>query len=90
MVGHELTVEEAVAAEPQARDQMNQRDLRGVARAAEHRFAKERPPKRHAEQAPDDRPPLITALDRMRMTERVEPGVGVAQLRVDPRFFATV
>src|ERR1041385_5763555 len=41
MIGHELRVEQHEAARAQSRDQMHERDLRGVAHAVEHALAEE-------------------------------------------------
>src|SRR4051794_36324859 len=50
---HELRVEKKVAAEPQARDEMNQRDLAGIADPAEHALAEKRRPERDPVQSAD-------------------------------------
>src|SRR4051812_38073442 len=44
---HELRVEQKVAAESQARNEMNQRDLAGIADPAEHALAEKRRAERY-------------------------------------------
>jgi len=84
MRGDELAVEQVPAARDQPRDEMRERDLRSVARAADHRFAEEGAPERHAIE-PADEPPVPPAFDAVRMTEAKEPPIAGGDDRVDPR-----
>src|SRR3954452_15377892 len=62
---HELRVEEKIAAEPQARDEMNQRDLAGIADPAEHALAEKRRAERYPVQ-PADQFAVVPAFDAVR------------------------
>ncbi len=53
VIGDKLRVEQPVAAGNEPRDQMHQRDLRGVARAVEHAFAEEHAAERNAVETAD-------------------------------------
>ena len=79
----ELGVEQAVAAEPQPRDQMHQRDLAGVGLAAEHALAEERGAERDAVK-PADQLAVVPALDAVRRAAGEERRVEPHDLVVDP------
>src|SRR3546814_12696236 len=66
MRGEELAVEQAPAARDQPRDEMRARDLRCVARTADHRFAAEGSPERDAVKAADEAP-FVPAFDAVCM-----------------------
>ncbi len=83
MVGEELRVEQPIAAEPQPRDEMHQRDLRGIARAMEHALAEERRAEAHAVEAADQRVAVID-LDGVAMPDVEQPAIELADRRVDP------
>jgi hypothetical protein len=76
MRGDELRVEQPVAAEPQARDEMGERDLGRVARQMEHALAEEGGAERNAIEPADQRA-LRVDLDRM-------GAAGLEQLAVEP------
>lgn len=84
MRGQELAVEQLPAARDQPRDEMRERDLRRVARAADHRFAEKGASERHAIEAADEAVPL-PAFDAVRMAEAKEPRIARLDQRVDPR-----
>lgn len=84
MRGDELAVEQLPAARDQPRDEMRERDLRRVARAADHRFAEKGAAQRHAVE-PADEFAALPAFDAMRMAEAEEPLVARLDHRVDPR-----
>ena len=65
----ELGVEQAIAAKPQAGDEMDERDLAGVGHAAEHALAEERGAERDAVEAAD-KFPVVPAFDAVRRALR--------------------
>ena len=73
----------AIAARAQAIDQRDQRDLRRVGDAVEHRLAEERPAERHAVE-PADQPTVLPRLDRVRQPGLVQRAVALEDLVVDP------
>src|SRR5437899_5616437 len=83
VVGHELRVEQLETAGPEARDEMHQRDLRGVARAVEHALAEESAAERDAVETADERVAVID-LDAVAMAAVVELAIEHADARVDP------
>lgn len=84
MRGEELAVEQAPAARDQPRDEMRERDLRCVARTADHRFAEEGAPERDAVKAADEAA-FVPAFDAVRMAEAKESRIARLDQRVDPR-----
>ncbi len=68
MLGHELGVEQAEAAGPQPRHEVDERDLRGVALAVEHALAEEGAAEPHAVEAADQ-PAVAPDLDRVAVAE---------------------
>ena len=76
MLGHELAVEQPVAADPEPRDQPGERDLGGVAAGREHALAEEGGAEVDAVEAADQLVPL-PAFDRMGVAARVEQAVAL-------------
>src|SRR3546814_19293901 len=68
MRSDELAVEQFPAAGDQPRDEMRERDLRGVARAADHRFAEKGAAERDAVK-PARHLAVLPAFDAVRMAE---------------------
>ncbi len=87
MLGHELAIEQAKAADFHPRHQPRQCDLRRVSHQAEHRFAKERSAKRDAVQ-PADQPAIVPAFDRMGMAGVMKANRGAFDIAIDPRLVA--
>ncbi len=79
----ELRVAQHVAAQPQPRDQMHQRHLRGIGGAGEHAFPEERPAECHAIQ-PADQPPFRPGLDRMGIAAAMQFDEQAFDLGIDP------
>src|SRR5271167_1055379 len=79
----ELGIEQAEAAEAQAGDEVNQRDLARVVLAAEHALAKEDRTERNAVQ-PAGQPAVAPAFDRMRRAAGEERLIEPHDLVVDP------
>ncbi len=84
MRGDELAVEQLPAAGDQPRDEMRERDLRGVAHAADHRFAEKGAAQCDAVESADQLA-LLPAFDAVGMAEAEEPLVARFDHRVDPR-----
>jgi hypothetical protein len=80
MLGHELAVEQPVAADLQPRDQPGERDLRGVAAAREHAFAEEGAAERDAVEAAGELA-VLPAFDRMGVAEPVKLGEALLDRR---------
>ena len=83
MGGEELAVEQAEPAHPEPRDEISERDLGGVAGAAEHALAEEGRAEPDAVEAADQAV-VLPALDRMGVAAIVELGIGGLDLGVDP------
>ena len=83
MVGDELGVEQLEAAGLEARHQMHQRDLRGVARAVEHALAEEGAAERDAVK-PADQLALEIDLDAVAVPALVQLAIEAADALVDP------
>ncbi len=83
MIGLELAIEQAEAPHLQPRDEMRQRDLRGIAHPAEHALAEEGRPQPHAIE-PADEPIALPRLDRVRIAASVELGIGALDIGIDP------
>lgn len=83
MGGDELAVEQFPAARDKARDEVRERDLRRVARPADHRFAEKGAPERDAVKAADQFIAL-PAFDAVGMTDLEKPVVTRLDYRVDP------
>lgn len=83
MRGDELAVEQFPAARAQPRDEVRERDLRRVARAAHHRFAEKGAAERHPVE-PAGEFAVQPAFDAVRMAELEQPVVTRADHRVDP------
>jgi hypothetical protein len=87
VVGHELGVEQHVAAGDQSGDQMNQGHLRGVGAAREHALAEEGGAEGHAVQAADQLP-LQPALDAVGVAHLEQLAVEAFDRSVDPGLVA--
>src|SRR5206468_994657 len=87
MLGHELAVEQREVADLQSRHQPRERDLRGIARPAEHAFAEKGAAELHAVEAADELP-VATDLDRMSMPGLVQRQHRPLELAVDPGLLA--
>lgn len=83
MPGHELAVEQGESADAQARDEPGDRDLRCVARAADHALTEEGPAQREAVKSAGE-PITVPYLDRMREAAAVQGDKGLFDLRIDP------
>jgi len=89
VIGDELAVEQAIAADAQPRDQMRQRHLGSIGRAAEHALAEIGAAERHAIKAADEIAADVAMapdLDRMGVAVAVEQAIGLLDLAVDPGF----
>src|SRR6201999_4155388 len=69
------------------RHQMHQRHLRGVADAVEHALAEKGAAKVYAVQSAGEIP-ILPDLDAVAVTERMQPGIEVANAPVDPGILA--
>jgi hypothetical protein len=87
VLGHELAVQKREIADLEAGDKPRQRDLRGIARAAEHAFAEERAAKLHPVQ-PTDEFAALAHLDRMGVARLMERQHRLLELGVDPGLLA--
>jgi len=85
VAGDELRIQKPEPTELQARDEMGQRHLAGVALAAEHAFAEERRADLHAIEPADQRA-IAPAFHRMGMPHAVKRRVKREDLIVDPAF----
>ena len=83
MRGDELGVEQGEPAEPQPRDQVHQRHLRGVPHPAEHAFAEKRPTDRHPVEAADQ-VPAHPAFHRMGVAHAMQRGEQAFDVGIDP------
>ena len=83
MLGRELRVEQPETAGPEAREQMHERDLRGVAGAMKHALAEEGAAQAHPVETADQRLALI-GLDRMGMAGGEQFAIEPHDLVVDP------
>src|SRR5690606_20576448 len=83
MRGDELRVEEREATGAQPRDEMNQRDLGGVAFPVEHALAEERTAEPDTVE-PADKLAVTPGFDGMAMPDLVQPAVELADPPVDP------
>ena len=83
MIGHELGVEQAVAAGLEPRHQMHQRDLGGVTRAVEHALAEEGAAERDAVE-PAHQQAAVIDLHGVAMALGIERAVDLADAGVDP------
>ena len=83
MRGDELRVEQHKAARDQPRDQMHQRDLRGVAGVMKHALAEEGAAEADAVE-PAGQILAVPDLDAMAMPDSMQGGVEVADAAVDP------
>lgn len=84
MRGDELAIEQFPAAGDEPRDEMRECDFRGVARAADHRFAEESAAERYAIKSAR-KLTIAPTFDAVRMAELEQPVVARADHRVDPR-----
>lgn len=84
MRGDELAIEQFPAAGAEPRDEVRQRDLRRVTRAADHRFAEKGAPERHPVE-PARKLAVQPAFDAMRVAELEQPVVARPDDGVDPR-----
>src|SRR5690606_31253897 len=85
MPGHELAVEQAITGVAQQRDEPGQRDLGGVAGAAEHALTAERAVEPDPVEAADHFPAL-PAFERMRISGEVQRTVAGGDTIADPAF----
>jgi len=83
VIGQELAVEQFEAADLQPRDQMRERDLGCIARAAEHALAEKGRAQPHAIQ-PANYLAVLPGLDRMRIAAPVELGISDLDIGIDP------
>lgn len=83
MRGDELAIEQFPAARDEPRDEVRERDLRRIARAADHRFAEEGPAECDAIEAPRQLA-IKPAFDAVRMTKLEKPVIARPDYRVDP------
>ena len=83
MAGHELAIKQREMADPKARNQPGECDLRGIGHPAEHRLAEEGPAQLHPVKAPDQFA-LMPAFDRMGMADGVQPQCRPFDHAVDP------
>src|SRR5260221_100784 len=83
MVGHELGIEQPKSARLEARHQMHECDLGGVARAMEHALAEIGPPERDPVEAADQAIAIVD-LDAVAMTALVQLAIERADTVVDP------
>src|SRR5437588_317432 len=88
VIGHKLCVEEPKSAGLEARHEVHQRDLGGVARAVEHALAEERAAERNAVEPADEVLSLID-LEAVAMAPFVELAIKHADAPVDPCARAT-
>jgi hypothetical protein len=87
MRSDELRVQKFVPSFDQARDEVDEGNLAGVALAAEHAFAEERRTERNSVEAAGE-PAIPPAFDRVRATARVQGRVQAQDFVVDPGLFA--
>ena len=87
MLGRELRVEQPEPSGAKAREQMHQRNLRGVPGAMEHAFAEEGAAQAHPVKAADQGVPLV-GLNRMRTAGGEQFAVEPHDLVVDPGLLA--
>lgn len=80
----ELAIEQLPSPRAEPRDKMRERDLRRVARAADHRFAEKGAPERYAVK-PADQIVAVPAFDAVRVAKAKQPVVARLDDRVDPR-----
>jgi len=83
MFGQELAIQELEPADFQACDEVGERDLGCVARAAEHALAEEGGAQPHAIQAADELI-VLPGLDRMGVTASVQFGISCLDIGIDP------
>src|SRR5262249_54323545 len=83
VVGDKLGIEQLEAAGPQTRDQMDEGDLGGVARAVEHALAEEGAAERDPVKTPDQRVAVVD-LDAVAMAALVELAIEHADAGIDP------
>jgi len=91
VIRDELAIEQFIAADAEARDEVGEADLGGIAHPAEHALAEKGAAQRYAVEAADQFPADLARaphLDRVGMAVAVEDGVGLFDLPVDPRFGA--
>ena len=69
---------------PQERHQSDQRHLRRVGLAVEHRLSGEQPPDRHPVQAARQPPLLVPGLHAVGPSHLVEPPIGADDVSIDP------
>ena len=83
MLGDILRVEQAIAAGAQPRDQMHQRDFRGVARAMKHTLAEKRAAERDAVKSADQLVAVID-FDAVAMAVVIQAAVALAEAGMEP------
>src|ERR1700730_4546799 len=88
VLGQELGVEQAIAAEFEARDEMDERHLRGVALEVKHALAEKCTPDRHAVKAAYELA-FAPGLDGMAMPTAEKFAVKTADAAVDPGLAAS-
>src|SRR5262249_39359364 len=79
-----LCVEQPIAAGPEARDEMDQRDFGSVACAMKHALAEESSAKRHPIQ-PTDKVLAVIDFDGMTMSALEQRAIDAADAHIDPR-----
>src|SRR5262245_16281421 len=84
MFGDVLCIEQPIAAGPEARDEMNQRDFGSVACAMKHALAEESSAKRHPIE-PADKALAVIDFDGMTMSAFEQRAIDAADAHIDPR-----
>src|SRR6185369_13809460 len=87
MISDVLRVEQLETAMDESRDQVHQRDLRGIARGVKHALAEEGAPQAHAVE-PADEVVALPGLDAVAMAELEQAAIEVADALVDPGVLA--
>jgi len=87
MRGHELRIEKCKSSVDQARHEMGERNLAGIARPGKHAFAEKCSAQLNAIQTARQRA-VSPAFDRMRMTFRMQIRIDALDIIIDPGFFA--
>jgi hypothetical protein len=83
VIGHELAVEQAIAADDQSCDQPGERHFRRIGTKRKHALAKESCAEFDAIEAADQ-PILHPAFDAMRVPKLVQMDIALLDLLVDP------
>jgi len=87
MFGQELAIQQLEPADLEARDEMRERDLGCVTRAAEHALPEEGRTQPHAIEAADELV-VLPGFDRMRVAAAMQFGIGRLDIGIDPGIWA--